>query len=863
MDWHTLEIGKIYDFLKTNRAGLSTDEADLRLEHYGSNQLAEAEPASPIGIFFRQFIEFMTVILIAAAIISTLLGDFIDATVILAIVFLNAFVGFIQEYRSQKALDALKKMTVSNAAVVRDDKTSVILSTNLVPGDIIVLEAGNIVPADARIFESNGFAVNESALTGEAFAVEKQTGVLTAKDLSVAEYSNMAFRGTYVTRGRCKAIVVETGMQTEVGRIAGLLVQEIVPTPLQKKMSDFSKKIAYIILFVCLIVFIVEYVRGEDIAIVFLTALSLAVAAIPEALPAVLTITLAVAARKMVKQNVLIRKLPAVETLGAVTYICTDKTGTLTQNKMMVQQLAYKDTSVHLINANEQMTKSAELNHLMLVMALNNDVIIDKNEKITGDPTEMALYEFALSNGLNKTTLETIYPRIAEIPFDPERRCMSTIHRYNDKYIVFVKGATETILAKANPDTALPEWQAAMQKMLDDGLRVLGFATKFLHALPNQIIPLAIEEDLVLVGIAGIADPVRSEVQAAVQECVAAGIIPVMITGDNPVTANIIARSLSIAQGLPGQVITGAELNKMSQRELDNMVETTRVYARVSPEQKLNIIEALQKRGQCIAMTGDGVNDAPALMRADIGIAMGISGTDVAKEAAGMILLDDNFATIVKAVKEGRRIYENIQKFICYILTGNLAEVCTIFLAPLLGLPLPLLPIHILWINLVTDSLPGLALAGEPAEQHLMKRVPRKAEERILSGHLAYRVVIYGILLAALTLGTQAYAIQHQLPHWRTMVFAILCFGQLVYALTWRSKNTSLFKQGLQTNRPLAIVVATTLLLQLGIIYLPFLNTIFNTGPLSITELSICLVTPLVILIVSEAEKLVRNLRKG
>jgi Ca2+-transporting ATPase len=594
-----------------------------------------------------------------------------------------------------------------------------------------------------------------------------------------------------------------------------------------------------------------------------LTALSLAVAAIPEALPAVITIALSMGAKKLVRKNALIRKLPAVETLGSVTYICTDKTGTLTLNKMTVEEIAGKNFSIFKKNETGASDSNNEYMILMQAMALNNDVYRDKDNHIIGDPTETALYEFALSKGYNKTEIEKHYPRVAEIPFDSERKCMTTIHRHGDKYIAFTKGATEMLLQKTNNNSAVKTWELSLDKMLANGLRVLGFARREFDALPAVITPATIENQFQFTGIAGIIDPPREEARLAVQECKTAGIIPVMITGDHPVTAATIAKRLGIIETNDDRIITGAELKNIIEQELQEIVDRIKVYARVSPEQKLHIVKALQKRGEYVAMTGDGVNDAPALKRADIGVAMGITGTDVSKEAAHMILLDDNFATIVNAIREGRRIFDNIRKFIRYVLTGNFAEICTIFLAPFFGLPIPLLPIHILWINLVTDGLPGLALTTEQAEKNIMQRPPRNTKESIFAGGLGLHVIWVGLLLAAITIGTQAYAIYISDAHWQTMVFTVLCLGQLTYAMAIRSDTISLFRQGIFSNRALIFAVAFTFILQLAIIYLPFLNKLFKTQPLTLKELASCIMLSFVVFIVVELEKIIRAHRKG
>ncbi len=863
MNWHLTDINVVLEITGSSEKGLSGIEAEKRLEEYGPNEIEGTRKRPPWLLFLLQFKDFMIMVLIGAAIISGLLGDITDTFVIVAIVILNAIIGFVQEFRAEKAMDALKKMAVTKAMVIRNNSVTTVCSTSLVPGDIILLEAGNILPADVRLSEAVHLKVNESSLTGESHAAEKQTHTLTSPDLPLGDYSNMAFKGTHITFGRGKGIVVATGMETELGRIARLLQVPGIQTPLQKRLAAFGRNLAYIVLFICAIVFIVGYLRGEDVVLMLLTSLSLAVAAIPEALPAVITIALALGAKKMVKKNALIRKLPAVETLGSVTYICTDKTGTLTLNKMTVEEVAGKDFSTSNKNENTTADKNNENTWLMQAMALNNDVYKDEINNTIGDPTETALYEFAYAGGYDKSVIEKQFPRVAEIPFDSDRKCMTTIHRYGDKYIAFVKGAMEMLMQKSSDTISVKTWEDPLNKMLLNGLRVIGFAWREFDTLPEVITPAAIETNLQLLGIAGIIDPPRDEARQAVLECRTAGIKPVMITGDHPVTAATIAKRLDIIETKEDRIITGSELKAMSEQELLEVVDHIKVYARVSPEQKLNIVKALQQRGEYVAMTGDGVNDAPALKHADIGVAMGITGTDVSKEAAHMILLDDNFATIVKAVKEGRRIFDNIRKFIRYILTGNSAEIWTIFLAPFFGLPIPLLPIHILWINLVTDGLPGLALALEPAEKNIMKRPPRNPGQSIFADGLGIHVAWVGLLLAALTIGTQAYAIHNNDSHWQTMVFTVLCLGQLMHVMAIRSETVSLFRQGIFSNRALVFTVAITFILQLAVIYLPFFNTLFKTKPLTIKEFACCMAISFVIFIAVEIEKVIRRNRKN
>ncbi len=862
MNWHLTDIEKVLAITRSSENGLSTSEALKRLEQYGPNEINKIKRTPAWLMFLYQFKDFMIVVLIVAAIISGFLSDVTDTIVIIAIVIINAIIGFIQEYRAEKALEALQKMALTDALVMRNNYPTSVSSTMLVPGDIILLEAGNVVPADIRLREAVQLKINESSLTGESMAVEKQTKTLTAKDLSLGDYTNMAFNGTYITNGHGKGVVVATGMQTEFGKIAGFLEKPATQTPLQKRLSVFGRTLAYIIFFICALVFIVGYLRGENIVLMLLTSLSLAVAAIPEALPAVITIALANGAKKMVGKNALVRKLPAVETLGSVSYICTDKTGTLTLNKMTVEEIAFRNIIVKNNHEGEGNIPVNDYKILLQAMALNNNVYRDENNLSIGDATELALYEYALAHGFDKLVIEKECPKIAEIPFDSERKCMTTIHQCGDKYIAFVKGAMEMVMHEAKDEPNMNLWKNSLHSMLSEGLRVLGFAMKEFDTLPSEIVPDTIENNLTIIGIAGIIDPPRKEAEQAVNECKTAGIQPVMISGDHPTTAVTIAKRLGILETKEDRIITGAEMNATTEEELQKIVDHIKVYARVSPEQKLLIVKALQKKGEYVAMTGDGVNDAPALRHADIGVAMGITGTDVSKEAANMILLDDNFATIVKAIKEGRRIFDNIRKFIRYILAGNTAEILTIFLAPFFGLPIPLLPIHILWINLVTDGLPSLALATEPAEKNIMRRPPRPAGEGIFANGLGIHILWVGSLLAALTIGTQAYSIFIKDAHWQTMVFTVLCLGQLTYSLAARSETLSVFQQGLFSNKNLLFTVAFSFILQLAIIYLPLFNKIFKTRPLSFAELAFCLGMAWIVFIAVEMDKWIRRARK-
>ncbi|MCX7913841.1 MAG: cation-translocating P-type ATPase, partial [Thermodesulfovibrionales bacterium] len=684
-----------------------------------------------------------------------------------------------------------------------------------------------------------------------------------------------------VTYGGGIGVVTATGMETEIGKIATMLQEEEeLKTPLQQRLALFGKKLAFAIMVICLIVFVAGIMRGEDVMLMLLTAVSLAVAAIPEALPAVITIALAFGAKKMVKQNALIRKLPAVETLGSVTYICSDKTGTLTLNRMTVEQV-YVDEQ--LVNANEFTDKKVEAiklitsprDYLLLASALCNDAKVTTEGKIIGDPTEIALYVFASKNGFNKEELQNKHPRLAEIPFDSERKSMTTFHP--DPYITngttaaflsFTKGAVEILIEKSQTiltSTGLKpvnsrEINKITEKMAAEGLRVLCICMRKWQTLPDNFPPEDVERDLTIIGLVGMMDPPREEVKEAVTICKTAGIKPVMITGDHPITAKAIAKRIGIIDDDLKTVMTGRELDKLPLEEFERRVEDIRVYARVVPEQKLKIVKALQDKGQYVAMTGDGVNDAPALKRANIGVAMGITGTDVSKESSAMILLDDNFATIVKAVKEGRRIYDNILKFIKYSMTSNAGTLWAIFLAPFFGLPLPLLPIQILWMNLLTDSLPGLALTAEPPDRRIMNRPPRDPQEGVFASGRGYFILIYGFIIGIGALFFQAFAIASQYP-WQTMVFTGLVLGRMAVVMAVRSESDSLFKIGIFSNKPLLGAVLITFALQMAVVYIPFLNPIFYTNPLAINELLLTLAFSIFVLFVIEIEKLYRRRR--
>ena len=828
--WHTITAEETLQQTGSNLQGLDDNAVQQKLEEFGKNELQTKKKVHPVLLFFRQFFEVMILVLVVAAVISAFIGEVSDTIVIIVIIILNAVVGFIQEYRAEKAMDALRKMAAPISTLVRNGNTIQLPSAELLPGDIVLLEAGNMVPADIRLLESHSLKINEASLTGESNAVDKTTDPLQDASLPLGDRSNMAFNGTLVTNGRGKGVVIATAMRTELGKIAGMLEDAKSSSPLQKRMEEFSRKLTLIILGLCAVLFFIGFLRGEDLQRMLLTVISLAVAAIPEALPAVVTVSLALGAKRLLKKNVLIRKLYAVETLGSVTYICTDKTGTLTRNKMTVQEVW-------------------ENGPLLLAMSLNHDVK-EKEGELIGDPTEIAMVEYAKE--------QAHYKRVKEIPFDADRKAMTTIFEKEGKYWVITKGATEAIAAMM-ADTEKEELKTREEEMAKKGMRVIGFATKELDELPSEITPELIEKDLAFIGLVGLIDPPRQEAKDAILQCKEAGIAVVMITGDHPLTAGSIARELEIIGDEDGKVITGKELEALPEGAFREKVEQLRVYARVSPQQKLNIVTVLQEKEQFVSMTGDGVNDAPSLKKANIGVAMGITGTDVTKEAAHMILVDDNFATIVDAVEEGRRIYDNIRKFIRYILTGNSAEIWCLFLAPLLGLPIPLLPVHILWVNLVTDGLPALALSTEISEKNIMQRPPRKTNESIFAQGLGIHVLWVGVLIGLLSVGMQWYSIQYDGNHWQTMVFTTLCFCQLFHVMAIRSETRSLFSMGLWSNRPLLLAVGATVLLQLMVIYVPYFNELFHTAPLSWQELLIVTGVSGIVFVAVEIEKWVKR----
>ena len=852
--WHSIEADEALLRLESSTTGLTTEDAQKRFAGQGPNAIPEKRRRSLLVILLGQFADFMIVVLLVAALISGFIGEPQDTIAILVIVLLNAIIGAIQEFRAERAVAALRAMAAPEAHVLRDGQVVTLAATELVPGDVVLLEAGNVVPADLRLLEVEEMQSDESVLTGESHPVDKQQARLRETDLPVGDRRNLAFKSCLITRGRGKGVVVATALETEIGRIAELLRGEAgVKTPLQVRLTRFGRYLALAVLAICAVVFTAGLLQGQPALLMFLTAVSLAVAAIPEALPAVVTISLALGARKLIRHNALVRNLPAVETLGSVTYICADKTGTLTQNRMSVELFfaagERHDSLPHAL---------AELGQ---ALALNNDVA-EKDGNPAGEPTELALFEAAHKAGFEKAALEQVKPRLAAIPFDSQRKQMTTLHKSPEGVVAYTKGAPERVLAQCNkaagndgamafdPEAVLAE----AARLANEGYRVLALAKRVFTALPEPLEPETAEQDLTFLGLVALIDPPRPEVPRAVADCLTAGITPVMITGDHPGTAMAIARRLGITDD-DQATLSGDELAKLSDEKFARVVESIRLYARVTPEQKLRIVKALQLNGEFVAMTGDGVNDAPALKRAGIGVAMGQKGTDVAREASDMVLLDDDFATIVRAVRAGRRIFDNIRKFIKDTMSSNSGEIWTLFLAPFLGLPIPLLPIHILWINLVTDGLPGLAFTAEPAEPGIMHRAPRPPEESIFAHGMWQHIVWVGLFVGGISIAALAWAVSRDVDYWQTVVFTVLTVSQLFHSLAVRSESASLFRIGLFSNLPMLGAVILTLLLQIAVIYTPALNTIFHTQPLPMFDLAVCLVLSSLVLLAVEIEK--------
>lgn len=892
-NWHQLDLPSVLRELRTDEfSGLSKEEATRRLEQYGRNALAGGGIKSPWLILWEQLTALMMVILIIAGVVSALLGDYKDAIAIGAIVVLNALLGFSQEYRAEKAMAALRKLAVPTVRVRRDGKIEEISAEALAPGDVVLLEAGNLVAADCRIIESADLQTHEAALTGESEPIRKSIGAIEAADAPLGDRHNMAYMGTFITAGRGLGVVTETGMKTQLGLIAKMIqTVKRETTPLQRRLGHLGKVLAVAALLLVAVIFVLGLLRGDELKLLFLTAVSIGVAAVPEGLPAVVTIALTLGAQRMLRRRVLIRKLAAVETLGSVTVICSDKTGTLTENRMTAAVLVTDAGEWDLLDGEKAAGSPAPAFELLMAgCALCNDAIQQGHgaeggsSQPLGDPTETALVLVASQFGLWKQDLERALPRVDEAPFTSERKRMTTVHRLPSgqaephwlplagavkPFVAFTKGAVDGLLEISDAVCTgrgyepLTEVRRARLKEANDnlarrGMRVLGLGFHLVDQDSHGA--AALERDLIFAGMVGIIDPPRPEAGPAVARCKAAGIRPVMITGDHPLTAQNIAAKLGIDQD--GRVVTGQELDRLSGHGLEEAAETTPVYARVSPEHKLKIVEGLQRRGNIVAMTGDGVNDAPALKKADIGVAMGITGTDVAKEAADMVLLDDNFATIVAAVEEGRVIYDNVRKFIKYILATNSGEIWLMLAAPFFGMPLPLLPLQILWMNLVTDGLPALALGVEAPESDTMSRPPRKTDENIFSRGMGRHVLWVGLLMGILSLGAGYSYWRAGDSHWQTILFTTLTLSQMAHVMAIRSESQSLFRIGLMSNKALLGAVSLTLLLQLALIYTPFLQSFFKTEPLPPADLALTFLLSSIIFAAVELEKwLTRNRR--
>jgi Ca2+-transporting ATPase len=910
--WHKIDTASVLQGLGSRAEGLTESQARERLAEYGPNELEERATRSPLAVLAGQFTDAMVIVLMVAAVISFAIGETTDAIMILVIVILNAILGFTQEYRAERAMAALKRLAVPKVKVYRDGQLREVDSVQVVPGDIVVLEAGNRVPADGRVLASFSLRAEEAALTGESVPVDKMEKPIAEDNVSLGDRRNMVFMGTAITYGRGRVVVTDTGMRTELGHIATMLqaVGE-EKTPLQRRMDELGKWLALGALVIVGIVFALGVWRGEPLTEMFLTAISLAVAAVPEGLPAVVTITLALGAQRMVQRHALIRRLPAVETLGSVTTICSDKTGTLTENRMTVTELDVAGESMSLVadlrSAGAFIAPGEaplgrpkpDLAVLLAGGALANDATLepDQDERggyhAVGDPTEGAMVVAAARMGIWKAKMEQVFPRVAEAPFTSERKRMTTVHARpsqsecegelaeclfrhlpDARYIAFTKGSVDGLLSLSTAvwqdgraEAMNDEWRrriaAANDRLAGEGVRVLGVAMRPLGEIAEPVSEEALESDLVFVGLTGMIDPPRSEVKKSVAECREAGIRPVMITGDHPLTALTIARELGIAKDGDGgeRVITGQQLAEMSVDDLEAIVEEVAVYARVSPEHKVKIVEALKRRGHFVAMTGDGVNDAPALKRADIGVAMGITGTDVSKEASDMVLLDDNFSTIVNAIEEGRTIYENIHKFVKYIVSSNVGEIFVMLLAPLLGLPMPLTAVQLLWINLVTDGLPGLALGMEPADPDTMKRPPHPPNESVLARGTGSYILWIGLLLGAVCVAAEYLGQSMREGAWRTAVFSTLGLAQMGNALAVRSERKSLFQLGLLSNKYLLGAVLLTVLAQMAVVYVPFLQPIFGTTSLSLGQLGLVLAFSAIPFVVVEVGKLVARAR--
>lgn len=860
------EILKDLDVDEKN--GLSSTEALRRLEKYGKNKLETKKKKTLFKQFLSQLKDVMIYILIIAAIISAFLGEISDALIILLVIIINAVIGVVQESKAEKALDALKELSTPKALVKRDGSLKEILSEDIVPGDIVIIDAGRYIPGDLRLIDTANLKIEESAFTGESVPSEKDDSFLPDKEIPIGDQNNMAFMSTLATYGRGVGVVVGTGMNTEIGKIAKMIEQEENDeTPLQKKLSELGKILGFLAVGICILIFIISFFQGRDLLEMFLTSISLAVAAIPEGLPAIVAIVLALGVQRMVKKNAIIRKLPAVETLGSVSIICSDKTGTLTQNKMTVTTVYTNDS---YIKESEFNLNDNESKLLVDCMVLCNDATYSEKSQ-TGDPTEIALLESPFKLNILKEKLEKEFKRIDEIPFDSDRKLMTTVNLVdNKKARVFTKGALDSILSICNKISIneklldfTKEYKAKVLEnsniMSDKALRVLAFAYKDISK--ENIVLDSLEKDLVFIGMVGMIDPPRLEVKDSIKLCKSAGITPVMITGDHKNTAFAIANELGIAEGI-SQAITGHEIDKFKEEEFNEKIINYRVFARVSPEHKVKIVKAFKSHGNIVSMTGDGVNDAPSLKAADIGVAMGITGTDVSKGASDMILTDDNFSTIVSAVEEGRKIYLNIKKSIVFLLSCNLGEILTLFTAILLNWNSPLQPIHILWVNLITDSFPALSLGVDKTKEDVMNNPPRNPKESIFVKSDKVQLIINGVLIGGITLfafklGERLYA--DSLIHAQTMAFVVLSVSQLFLSLSLRSNTKSAFSLGLFSNKYLVYSILLGIFLQVIIISISFIANIFKVTPLLLYDWIVVILVSLIPFVINEILKLFRK----
>lgn len=871
--WHAITPAEAEKKLSTSREhGLGIDEAKSRLQLYGYNEIQRGRGKSLLAKFKDQLLGFMIIILMVAAVLSAFLGEITDAIVIIAIVVINAVIGVVQENKAEKSLEALKQLSAPSAKVYRNGAHVEIPAREIVPGDLVLLETGDLVPADIRLVEAVNLKVMESMLTGESVPVEKEADKTVPADALPAEQVNMVFMGSTIVYGRGKGMVVETGGSTQVGQIAAFIqAAEEEATPLQKRLESLGKTIGAAVIGVCIVLFLVGLAYGKETFEMFLTAVSLAVAAVPEGLPAIATVVLALGVRRMATRKAIIRKLSSVETLGNTTVICTDKTGTLTKNSMTVQKL-FLDGQ---LTAAAQAPAGGLFNRLVTIGMLCNDARVVAQDHgnnrdnapagVAGDPTETALVELGLTAGLHKQHLEEREPRVFEIPFDSIRKRMTTVHRDNRGYRVYVKGAVDSVLplcsrvetergVTALTGDALKTIEAANESMAAEALRVLCLAYRDVDSLTPNTHPEELENDLIFVGLAGMMDPPRPEARQSVEKCISAGILPVMITGDHLGTAVAIGREVGIMVE-DSHAVTGPELEKMDDRALEERVMDYQVYARVSPEHKLRIVRALKNRGQVVAMTGDGVNDAPALKAADIGIAMGLTGTDVAKEASDMVLADDNFATIVSAVEEGRTIFDNITKAIQFLLSCNVGEIMVLFLAILLNWDTPLLPVHILWVNLVTDSFPALALGVEPAERDIMSRKPRQPGISFFTRGLTFRIIYQGLMAGTLTLVAFVAGRTAGIATARTMAFLVLGFSQLVHVFNVRSNRLSVFSSLKAPNYYLFIATAFSALLMAAVVAVPPLKGAFRLVDLTASQWALVFLLSVLPLAVVETVK--------